>query len=30
VIGKIGQVVYVGRWWQKHGQKALMTNGCRK
>jgi SOS-response transcriptional repressor LexA len=27
VIGKIGQVVYVGRWWQKHGQKALMTNG---
>ncbi len=27
VIGKIGNVVYVGRWWQKHGQKALMTNG---
>jgi transcriptional regulator with XRE-family HTH domain len=27
VIGKIGQTVYVGRWWQKHGQKALMTNG---
>jgi len=27
VIGKIGQTVYVGRWWQKRGQKALMTNG---
>jgi transcriptional regulator with XRE-family HTH domain len=27
VIGKIGQVVFVGRWWQKRGQKALMTNG---
>ena len=27
VIGKIGSVVFVGRWWQKHGQKALMTNG---
>lgn len=27
VIGRIGQTVYVGRWWQKHGQKALMTNG---
>ena len=27
VIGKIGRLVFVGRWWQKHGQKALMTNG---
>ena len=27
VIGRIGQIVYVGRWWQKHGQKALMSNG---
>ena len=27
VIGKIGRNVFVGRWWQKHGQKALMSNG---
>jgi len=27
VLGKIGDTVYVGRWWQKHGQKALMSNG---
>lgn len=27
VIGKIGRVVFVGRWWQKHGQKALLSNG---
>lgn len=27
VIGKIGKLTYVGRWWQKHGQKALMSNG---
>jgi transcriptional regulator with XRE-family HTH domain len=27
VIGRIGRNVYVGRWWQKHGQKALMSNG---
>jgi HTH-type transcriptional regulator/antitoxin HipB len=27
VIGRIGKGVYVGRWWQKHGQKALMSNG---
>jgi transcriptional regulator with XRE-family HTH domain len=27
VIGRIGRYVYVGRWWQKHGQKALMSNG---
>jgi transcriptional regulator with XRE-family HTH domain/SOS-response transcriptional repressor LexA len=25
-IGRIGDRVYVGRWWQKHGQKALMTD----
>lgn len=27
VIGKVGRQVYVGRWWSKHGQKALMSNG---
>jgi transcriptional regulator with XRE-family HTH domain len=27
VIGRIGKVVYIGRWWQKHGQKALLSNG---
>ena len=27
VIGRIGRIVYVGRWWQKHGQKALMSDG---
>ena len=27
VIGKIGETLFVGRWWQKHGQKALMSNG---
>jgi transcriptional regulator with XRE-family HTH domain len=27
VIGKIGRMVFVGRWWQKHGQKALLSNG---
>ncbi len=27
VIGKIGKQVFVGRWWSKHGQKALMSNG---
>jgi transcriptional regulator with XRE-family HTH domain len=26
-IGRIGDRIYVGRWWQKNGQKALMTNG---
>jgi transcriptional regulator with XRE-family HTH domain len=26
-IAKIGNAVYVGRWWQKHGEKALMTDG---
>lgn len=27
VIGRIGKQVFVGRWWQKHGRKALMSNG---
>ena len=27
VIGRIGGNVYVGRWWNKHGRKALMSNG---
>lgn len=27
VIGKIGRQVFIGRWWHKHGQKALMSNG---
>jgi len=27
VIGRIGRNVFVGRWWQKHGKKALMSNG---
>jgi transcriptional regulator with XRE-family HTH domain len=27
VIGRIGRVVFVGRWWQKHGKKALLSNG---
>src|SRR5882762_6640359 len=27
VIGKVGEILYVGRWWQKHGQKAIMTDG---
>lgn len=26
VIGKVGEDVYVGRWWQKHGEKRLMTD----
>ena len=26
VIGRIGRILYVGRWWQKHGQKALLSN----
>ncbi len=26
-IARIGNAVYVGRWWQKHGEKALMTDG---
>lgn len=27
VIVRIGTAVYVGRWWQKQGQKALMSDG---
>lgn len=27
VIGRISRQIWVGRWWQKHGQKAIMTNG---
>jgi transcriptional regulator with XRE-family HTH domain len=26
-IGKIGQNCFVGRWWEKHGRKALMSDG---
>lgn len=27
VVGRIGKHLWIGRWWQKHGQKGLMTNG---
>jgi transcriptional regulator with XRE-family HTH domain len=27
VIGRIGKQCFVGRWWQKHGRKALMSHG---
>ena len=27
VIVKIGKQVFIGRWWQKHGRKAVMSNG---
>lgn len=27
VIGRIGKQVFVGRWWQKRGMKALMSHG---
>jgi transcriptional regulator with XRE-family HTH domain len=27
VIGKVGEILYVGHWWQKHGQKAIMSDG---
>jgi transcriptional regulator with XRE-family HTH domain len=26
VLGKVGEEVYIGRWWQKHGEKRLMTD----
>jgi|ERR1051325_11669987 transcriptional regulator with XRE-family HTH domain len=26
VIGRVGEDIYVGRWWQKHGSKSLMTD----
>jgi transcriptional regulator with XRE-family HTH domain len=25
-IGKIGTTVFIGRWWQKHGRKALLSD----
>jgi transcriptional regulator with XRE-family HTH domain len=27
VIGRVGQTVFVGRWWQKHGRRSLMSHG---
>lgn len=27
VIGRIGKQLFIGRWWQKHGRKSLMSNG---
>lgn len=27
VIGKAGETLFIGRWWQKNGQKALMSDG---
>lgn len=27
VIARIGKLVFVGRWWQKHGRKSLMSDG---
>ena len=27
VIGKVGEQLYVGHWWQKHGHKAIMSDG---
>jgi transcriptional regulator with XRE-family HTH domain len=27
VIGKVGELLYIGRWWDKHGQRAIMTDG---
>jgi transcriptional regulator with XRE-family HTH domain len=27
VIGKIGEEVFIGRWWQKNGSKSLMSDG---
>ncbi len=26
VIAKVGPLAYVGRWWQKHGRRAVVTN----
>jgi transcriptional regulator with XRE-family HTH domain len=26
VIGRIGKQIFVGRWWQKHGTKSLMSH----
>jgi transcriptional regulator with XRE-family HTH domain len=27
VVGKVGDALYIGRWWQKHGRKAILTDG---
>jgi transcriptional regulator with XRE-family HTH domain len=27
VIGKVGETVYVGRWWNKNGRKMLLSDG---
>jgi transcriptional regulator with XRE-family HTH domain len=27
VVGKVGELLYVGHWWQKHGHKAIMSDG---
>ncbi|HWW60366.1 MAG TPA: helix-turn-helix domain-containing protein, partial [Thermoanaerobaculia bacterium] len=27
VIARIGKLVFVGRWWQKHGRKSLLSDG---
>jgi transcriptional regulator with XRE-family HTH domain len=27
VLGRIGKQVWIGRWWQKHGERGLMSNG---
>src|SRR5687767_991478 len=27
VVARIGKQVWIGRWWQKHGQKGVMSNG---
>ena len=27
VICKVGETIYIGRWWQKHGRRALLTDG---
>jgi len=27
VIGKVGERLFVGHWWQKYGRKAIMTDG---
>lgn len=27
VVAQVGEDLFIGRWWQKHGQKALMSDG---
>jgi transcriptional regulator with XRE-family HTH domain len=27
VLARIGKLVFLGRWWQKHGRKSLMSDG---